>query len=535
MANRFVTFLVFLALGAAIFVLWPAGRPAVQLSLVSGSENRPLEPIIQDWARRNDTEVTVTYMGSVDISRELAQGTETRFDAVWPANSIWVELGDSQNVASDCASILRSPVVLGLRQSIAADLGWTTRDDVTIQEISAAAETGRFRLAMTSATQSNSGASAFIGFLYALADNPDVLTMSHLEDPEVQDGVRSLLAQVDRSSGSSGWLGDALVANPDAYDAMFNYEAVVLEANVALTATGEEPLHLIYPANGISVADSPLCRIARGDDAQDEAFAALQAHLLSPEVQAQLLEQGRRAGLLGAVAPEDAGAIWNPAWGVDPARQVSPVPTPAAEVIEEALRLYQSELRKPSLTIWVLDVSGSMAGSPLEQLQEAMGLLLDPEAARLNLLQPSARDITIILPFSSQPYPAITVTGDDPDDLRMALRQVDQLQAGGGTDLYSALASAFQMLDPYDRQGTLDDYLPAIVAMTDGASDTANRAAFLRFTQSLRYGRDVPVHAIAFGAADENQLEELSDATIGRLFRANDDLAGALRSAKGYN
>jgi hypothetical protein len=43
----------------------------------------------------------------------------------------------------------------------------------------------------------------------------------------------------------------------------------------------------------------------------------------------------------------------------------------------------------------------------------------------------------------------------------------------------------------------------AIVAMTDGASDTVNRDAFLADVAARSFGRDVPIHAIAFGNADE--------------------------------
>ncbi len=511
------------------------GAPAVQLRIASGSENKSLEPIIQEWAGRNNVQVTVTYLGSVDISREIGKGTDAAFDAVWPAHSIWIELGDSHKVVSQRSSIMRSPIVLGLRRSIAAQLGWIGRDDITIQMISAAAKAGSFRLAMTSATQSNSGASAYIGFLYALAGNPDVLSLANLADPAVQGGVRDLLAQVDRSSGSSGWLKDALVTNPEAYDAMFNYESLVLEADQALVSAGQEPLYIIYPSNGLSVADSPLGLIDRGDTAVETAFLALQAYLLTAEVQDQITATGRRAGLIGLSAAASTAPIWNADWGVDLTRNIASVPTPDADVIREALRLYQTELRKPSLTIWVLDVSGSMDGAPLQQLKDAMTLLLDPEAASLNLLQPSDRDITIILPFSSVPMPSVTVTGGTPADLAQALRMVRGLQAGGGTDLYAALGAAFELLKPYDRNGTLQDYLPAIVAMTDGASDTGNRDGLLANIARLRFGRDVPVHAVSFGDADVTQLDELNAATIGRLFDGNADLAEALRSAKGYN
>ena len=511
------------------------GGASTQLKIVSGSENRSLEPIIQDWAADNRVEVEVTYLGSVDIARMLSQGTDTQFDAVWPAHSLWIELGDTKRVVKHRQSILRSPVVLGIKQSIAKDLGWTGRTDVTIQDIHQAAIADAFRLSMTSATQSNSGASAYLGFLYALAGDPDVLTQDHLQDAAVLDQVRDLLSQVDRSSGSSGWLKDSVVENYDRFDAMFNYEALIIEANQAISATGGEPLHVVYPANGLAVADSPLGYINKGDAAREEAFLNLQAHLLSDPVQDRLLSLGRRAGLLGISSDRSDPAVWRSDWGIDLDRAITPVPAPQSDVIREALNLYQTELRKPSLTVWVLDVSGSMEGEPIEELKTAMNLLLDPDAAAVNLLQPSSRDITIIIPFNHSPKKPTVIAGNDASSLNTARAAVARLSAGGRTDLYSAIMAGMEELERYDSAGTLFDYLPAIVAMTDGASDTANRQKMLDAMRDNGFGLDVPIHSIAFGNADTAQLQELSNATIGRMFTAGRDLAKALRSAKGYN
>jgi Ca-activated chloride channel homolog len=116
-------------------VVWFALRPpAVTLSILAGSENEALEPLIQDWARSNGVDVTLTYLGSVDISRELQVGDKSAYDAVWPAHSLWIELGDTGKAVSHASSILRSPVVLGLRTSIAEKLGWVGRKDLTIQD-----------------------------------------------------------------------------------------------------------------------------------------------------------------------------------------------------------------------------------------------------------------------------------------------------------------------------------------------------------------------------------------------------------------
>jgi Ca-activated chloride channel family protein len=533
--KRVLTALTLLGLAivaGAFFLLRP---PAATLAIISGSENQALEPLIQDWARKNRVAVSITYLGSVDISRELQAGSASAYDAVWPAHSLWIELGDTQKAVAHATSILRSPVVLGLRMSTADRLGWIGRKDLTIQDIRDAAASGAFRLSMTSATQSNSGASAYLGFLYALSGDPDMLTMPMLDDPAMQADMRDLLAQVDRSSGSSGWLKDAFLADPTKFDAMFNYESVVIETNQALVAQGEEPLYIVYPANGLAVADSPLGLIDKGDAAKETAFLALQAHLLSPDIQATLSDLGRRAGLIGLDATKADPTVWNPDWGLDLKRDIAPIPTPAADVIAKALTLYQSELRKPSLTVWVLDVSGSMDGAPLEQLKEAMRLLLDPDAAALNLLQPSSRDVTVILPFNHEPLAPTIVVGGTEAELAAALTRVNQLQADGGTDVYLAIGAAIAALQPYANDGTLDDFLPAIVAMTDGASDTSSRDLIFAALEDTAWAEDIPIHSIAFGDADTEQLEALSQATVGRMFTAGNDIAKALRAAKGYN
>ena len=535
--KRIVLILAVLAVAAVAMVagLGLMAPTPVALSIVAGSENKTLEPLMKEWASRNNIALSITYLGSVDISRELEKGTLGTYDAVWPAQSLWIALGDTQKVTKHAESILRSPVVLGLKKSIAQRLGWVGRQDVSVQMIADAAGKGAFRLAMTSATQSNSGASAYIGFLYAMAGNPDLLTMANLNDTKVQDGVRKLLAQVDRSSGSSGWLKDSLVANPAAYDAMFNYESTVLEADRALTAARQEPLYIIYPANGLSVADSPLAYVDKGDATKEAAFLNLQTFLLSSDTQKTLSDLGRRSGLVGIEAQGADPAVWNLDWGADLKRDIAPVPTPGPDVIAAALSLYQTELRKPSLTVWVLDVSGSMGGAPIDQLKQAMTLLLDKKTAAVNLLQPSRRDITIIIPFNDQVGQPIVVKGSADADLAAALAQIDQLQAGGGTDLYGALGTALQALQPYKDDGTLFTYLPAIVAMTDGASDMVNFDWFTQIKTQSGFGSDIPIHAIAFGAVDMNQLTNLTTGSIGRLFIADDDMAGALRQAKGYN
>jgi hypothetical protein len=72
--------------------------------------------------------------------------------------------------------------------------------------------------------------------------------------------------------------------------------------------------------------------------------------------------------------------------------------------------------------------------------------------------------------------------------------------------------------------------------MTDGASDEATTGTvLLRHLCETGFGRDIPIHAIAFGAADEEQLDELSRDFHRPALSRRRRSAKALRSAKGYN
>ena len=534
--KKLAVFALLLAgLGAAL-LLTLGGAPKREegaLRILAGSEAEGFAPLLAEWSSQSGVRVELVSRGSVEIARTLEAGRSMEFDAVWPASSLWISFGDDQRVTRHAKSIARSPVVFGVRRSIAEGLGWTQGRAVSIAEIGEAVASGKMRLAMTSATQSNSGASAYFGFLHAFAGGPDVLTMEILADPQVQEKTRAFLSGVERSSGSSNWLKDSLLENYAASDSMVNYEALILDANQVLTRRGDEPLYLIYPSDGLAIADSTLAYVDRGDAAQEARFLELQNFLLAPETQQRIVATGWRAGLIGAEAP--SGGIWNRAWGVDPAQILSPIPFPQGAVVGEALRLYQSELRKPSLTIWLADVSGSMEGPPLADLKQAMAMVLDPEKASLSLLQPSARDVTYVIPFSGRPKPVLEARGGEPADLAALLTQVEALEAGGGTDLYAALIEAWRLLEAAKAEGLLETHLPAIVAMTDGESTVETLNAFETLRRATNLGVPAPIHSIAFGAANLSQLDALAKETVGRTFKASNSLAAALRSVKGYN
>ena len=496
--------------------------PGGQIRILSGSENQELETIIQECSEATGVEIQMEYKGSVDIMRELENGAPD-YDAVWPASSIWVSMGDTGHLIKHSQSISMTPVVFGIRESLAEKLGFVG-EKVSVNDILTAIRDGEMSFCMTSATQSNSGASAYIGFLYALLGKQEGLTSEDLQKPDLQADIRELLSGVERSSGSSDWLKDMFLEGD--YDAMVNYECLIIDANQQLEEEGKEPLYVVYPYDGLSIADSPLGYVDHGDAEKEEAFLAVQEYLLSDKTQAEIEATGRRINA-GGVSKENQD-VFNSDWGIDTERILSPIQMPEAAVLTEALNVYQTSFKKPSLNIYCLDFSGSMSGTGEEQLKEAMAQILLQENARKNFLQANAGEVNEVV-FFDDTILDVQAAADDSDEALAELNQkVTDFQIAGGTDIYRAAAEALEIASGYD----LTNYTPAIILMTDGRSNY-NYSNFEEVWN--RYEEDIPIFSITFGDADPGQLEELAKISGGRVFDGTKDLTAAFRSVKGYN
>ncbi len=495
--------------------------------ILSGSENEPLEPLFERFHNETGHKVEMHYLGSVDIMMTLQSG-EIPADAVWPANSLWITLGDTGNLIKQTQSIFTSPVVFGIRKSKAEELGWVGKN-VLVQDVLEAIRSNRLKFMMTSATQSNSGASGYLGFLYALLGNPEVISAQDLEKPELASAIQEIMGGINRSSGSSGWLKELFLNTPDA-EAMVNYEALIIEANQTLISQGKEPLYIVYPMDGMVVSDSPLGFNSQAGEEKQKIFLEFQNWLLKPEIQRELLALGRRTGIGGDITGADT-QIFNPAWGIDPNRIISSVRLPSADVIERSLQLYQTGYRKPSFTIFAVDYSGSMDGEGERLLEDAMRMLLDPAEARKYLLQAGQKDRWVILPFSDVIKDEITGEGNDPDMLADLYTRLENTEVGGSTDIHSPIIRAMSILKGVPN---LEDYIPAIILMTDGVHNSG--PDFDGFLTSYRKaGLDVPVFSIIFAEADKAQLEPISELTRGKIFDGRSDLIKAFRNVKGYN
>src|SRR5262249_31767924 len=129
-----------------------------------------------------------------------------------------------------------------------------------------------------------------------------------------------------------------------------------------------EPLSVIYPRDGVISADYPLMLL---NEAKRPAYEKLVSALRSDAFQA-----GPVARMY--LRPSDPNVARAPKLSND---SVAELTFPKRlEVIDAVLAAYQSELRRPATSIYLLDVSGSMRGKRIQQVKRALEVLTGAEA-----------------------------------------------------------------------------------------------------------------------------------------------------------
>lgn len=319
--------------------------------IISSTENKDLENIIKTYTANNGIDLEIEYAGTIDIMDKLNNGE--KYDAVWTSNSIWLYMLNNNVKLSNSKSTSINPVVFGIKKSKAQELGFIGKEVYT-KDILESIKNKKLKFSMSSATQTNTGATAYLGFLSTLAGNPEILTEENLKSSNLKDNLKELFSGVTRSSGSDEFLEEMFLKGD--YDAVVTYEASIININKKLEAQGKEPLYVIYAKDGVSISDSPFAYIDNSDEKKLEQFTKIQSYILSNKGQQELVKTGRRVWYGGINTNVDK-TVFNPNWGIDTTKYIVPVKYPSTTVIKKALGIYQSELRKPICTVFCLDYS----------------------------------------------------------------------------------------------------------------------------------------------------------------------------------
>ena len=491
------------------------------LTILSSYENALVEDDVKKYAKSIDKDVNFVYKGDLDIVEELNKNS-SNYDAIWISNSMWLYLLDNPYLASDSKSMSISPVVFGIKKSKAKELGLMDKD-VTNTMILNLIKEKKIKYVMSSVTQTNTGATAYLGFLSSLAGNPEVLTEEMLNNEELENNLISLFSGVERVSGEEDYLKEMFL-NSDDYEAVIAAESSLIDINEQLIAKKKEPLYFIYPSDGVSINDSTFGFIKNNPD-KEELFLDIQNYLLSDKGKKLLTDNGYRTWY-GGINDKSDKKIFQKDWGIDTTKYLNVTKFPSKKVITFALNMYIEKLRKPTHVVFCLDFSGSMSGDGVRELDDAMEYILDYDRASKDKLQFSTKDKVTVITFGSSVHDVwSTSNGKDTEELR---HRIKSAEPGGTTALYHAVIRGLDILDKES-----DDYTKTVIAMTDGNINVGTFNDLKR-----RYDKsesNIPIYSITFGSAEERQLEEIADLSNARVFDGKTDLLNAFKKVRGYN
>jgi Ca-activated chloride channel homolog len=491
------------------------------LAVMAGSEIKDLEPLLPDIRQATGVSLVMTYSGSLDGAQAIAAGAVT--DAAWFSSGHYLSLlpgAGSRIVAQQ--QIMLSPVILGVKKSVADRFGWTANPNVTWKDIEAKAADGSFHFAMTNPAASNSGLVALVGVASALSGSSDSIDTGTIDKAALQAFFKGQTL----TAGSSGFLADSYVRDQGTVDGIVNYESVLLSLNAG--GALKEPLELIYPKEGIVTADYPFMLL---NAAKRAAYDKVTAYLRSVDVQKRIMTSTSRRPAVPGV-PLDARFT---------SQTLIELPFPAKlDTINALITAYLDEERKPASAIFVLDLSGSMAGDRLDNLKEAMKNLTGIDTTVTGgFSRFRAREQVTIITFASAVEDVQNFTIDDtnPDgpDMTAIRSYVDSLQAAGGTAIYDGLEQAYSVVGK--TQATDPNRLFSIVLMTDGENNAG--------VSPDQFGRDygalgapvqaVHVYPVLFGEGSKDAMTSIASLTGGTVFDATtSSLEAIFKQIRGY-
>jgi Ca-activated chloride channel family protein len=496
---------------------------ANSFAILAGSELKDVETGLKaDIRAATGLDLTFKYSGTLDAVDRISAGEP--FDALWVSHGKYLAMNDAMKgrILAQEKTML-SPVLLGLKKSKAHELGWDAQEP-TWKDIADAAKAGKFTFGMTNPASSNTGLTATIGLAAALAKNPDGLTEADIKNPRVADFFKGQTL----TSGSSGWLADSYERDQSKVDGIINYESVLLSLNAGGKLA--EPLTLVYPKEGIVTADYPLMLLS---SQRRPDYDKLVAFLRSKDFQTKMSARTLRR-------PVNPDATIAPSI---PQRMLIELPFPGqASLISSLLDTFLADVRIPSSSRYLLDLSGSMQGERISDLKKAMLILAS------NTLTPSEhyarfqnREEVGIITFSTVPAPTVSFSmGSTPEENRKTRAAITEfvtpMEAGGNTAIYSSVQQALVELSRERSQGQQKRYY-TVVLMTDGLNNRGlSQSDFVRWYRGQGASvRGIPVFPILFGEGNANELGELANLTGGKLFDStSSSLAAVFKEIRGY-
>ena len=464
----------------------------------------------------------LTPIESGQAAAELAGGVlnDGSVPALWiPDEGVWVNVLVDQGNDSfqgDCASVAQSPLVIGMWREVAESLGWpglpvgwldvgSLAADPAAWDYYSGGELGdTFRLGHTHPGLSGTGASTLLAIVQAAELKTDAVSVADIQQPIVQASVGAFEGGVAWFSNSTNALGTAMSERGVTYLAA----AVMYESTIVQHGNGE--IVAVYPLEGTFVATFPACVNQSADSATQAAAVAFRDYLLS--------EEGQQSALANGLRPvSDAVPLGPPldaTHGVDPSKPEIVFDAPSVQTVYAVQDLWQAA-RKDVNLVMLLDTSGSMRGSKIENMR----------TAAVQFVEQMGDDDTIsIIAFDTEPR--LLVNHVRVGEARnKVVDAVQSLRAEGDTTLFDAIGDGAAVIASTTSAATTN----AMVVLTDGQDTRSYRYRFDDELVETARANDTTIFTIAYGSdADRETLQDLALAANGNFFLGDEASIAAI-------
>ncbi|ONI89338.1 hypothetical protein ALI144C_05190 [Actinosynnema sp. ALI-1.44] len=464
------------------------------LTVLASAELADLGPVLTQLRQETGIELRMTHEGTVSASARVAAGSAGH-DLAWLSSDHLLRLRTEQLPLRE--NIMMSPLVIGLEPAAAARLRAAARGEPTWADVAGLAAAGELRYVLSDPRVSGSGLFTLIGAATAAAG-----TGAALRPEDVRcDRLRSFLTGRAASAGSAEQPAAEYARVHGDVDAVVAYESTLVSLNASKSLP--EPLELVYPRDGVVLADYPLMLL---DTGKRTAYDTAVAWLRGPDGQRAIMRTTARRPVDPAVERPEALARPLGTGLYFPGRQ---------EVVDALLAAYD-RAGEPVRIVYVLDYSTSMRGPRIAGLRRTFEVL----AGHGGFEQFHVGETVTVLRFAGTVLEERTTTVAGRPDLDALRASVSANDLTDGTAIWSALDRAYRVAGKGN-----------VIVVTDGENNTGMTPQ--EFTAAWPTP-PVPTWVVRLDGADPVRLADVATRTGGRAVDADaDSLLTALRSIRG--
>lgn len=496
----------------------PPRNAAVIEVMANTSLNPWLEPAISEFnaakIETTDGKPVFATINSVEAGQAVTLLTdENNEPTIWiPDSQVWVDILADQgnaNYNKDCVSVAESPLVIGMWRPVAASLGWPGLPLGWLDIGSLAADPSAWayysggdygdalRLSHAHPGLTGSGTSTLLAIVQAAQSQTSAITTEDIAQPIVQASVGAFESAVTSFNPDTDNLGQTMSERGPG----FLGAAVMYESTVVQHGNGE--LVAIYPLEGTFMATHPACINMTAEQNEHEGAQLFRDYLLSESSQAFALSTGLRP--VNPAIP--LGPPIDLANGVNPEQPEIIFDPPTVETVYAVQDLWQSA-RKPVNLVMLLDTSGSMAGSKIDNMKEAAAQFVE---------QMGDEDTISIVEFYTVSDLLVDQAPVGPNRQQI-VDIIGNMESGGETTLFDAIGDGSAVV----AASSSPESSNAMIILTDGQDTASNRFAFDDHLISTATANDTTVFTVAYGNdADEEILATLASKGNGNFYQGD--------------